>query len=79
MTPTNPLEYVFIIFTTLIGGGVQAMIIGSLSAVMATANRTEQQFRNQMDTINSSMRFMGLEDGLTEDVRRFFNFQNLGK
>ena len=76
MIPSSPAEFAFGIITTLFGGAVQASIIGSVSAVIASAGGGENEFRNSMDTINHSMRQMNLDVRLIDDVRKFFNFQH---
>ena len=55
ITPSNPLEYIFVTFSLLAGSTIWALIVGTICGIVATGDPHTTEFKQKMDELNYFM------------------------
>ena len=72
--PTNRIEYMFSLITTLVGMLVFAVIIGSSSSLITSLDSEGEARLEQMNAINQYMAFRGVPQWLQNRVRAYYEY-----
>ena len=51
ITPSNPLEYIFVTFSLLAGSTIWALIVGTICGIVATGDPHTTEFKQKMDEV----------------------------
>lgn len=73
--PQNLWERLYLVFGTMIGGGIFAYVTGNVCQVMASMNVRETEFQTMMDAVNRFIEEAYLSDELAERLRKYVRYK----
>lgn len=71
-SPTNVIEYGYMIFSWMFGVFVFALLLGQIRDIVYNANKNVEEFRSTMDKALSECKRLDLPPAVTDKVRRWF-------
>lgn len=73
--PQNLSERLYLVFATMIGGGIFAYVTGNVCQVMAGMNVRETEFQAMMDAVNRFIDEAYLSDELADRLRKYVRYK----
>ena len=74
ITPSEPTQYVYVIFIMLIGAAIYGFIIGSMANIIANIDIAKAHFREQMQNINIFLKFRNIPLDLQKRIRSYYSY-----
>ncbi|KAK3288152.1 hypothetical protein CYMTET_4363 [Cymbomonas tetramitiformis] len=73
--PTNDLERIMVVCSTVVGASVYAYMVGAVCGIVAQMDEEKNEFYKRMDNLNYFMRDKNFPPNLQERLRDFFRFR----
>lgn len=73
--PQNIYERLYLVFATMIGGGIFAYVTGNVCQVVASMSVRETEFQTMMDSANRFIDEAYLSDELAERLRKYVRYK----
>ena len=74
ISPRNPTQIIVSSFIIITGAIVSAFIFGNMAALMATMNKKNTMFDEQLDLVNTTMRRMKLDETMMDKVVDYMRY-----
>lgn len=73
--PTNDLERIMVVCSTVVGASVYAYMVGAVCGIVAQMDEEKNEFYKRMDNLNYFMRDKNFPPNLQERLRDYFRFR----
>jgi voltage-gated potassium channel len=74
VTPITPIQTIFTISVQLIGAGLYGYVIAIFASLIANLDSARKKFSEQMDEINTFMRFRKIPLDLQKQIRSYYDY-----
>lgn len=74
VTPVTPLQTVFTIVVEVIGAGLYGYVIAIFASLIANLDSARRKFSEQIDEINTFMRFRKIPADLQKQIRSYYDY-----
>ena len=74
VTPVTPLQTVFTIVVEVIGAGLYGYVIAIFASLIANLDSARRKFSEQIDEINTFMRFRKIPPHLQKQIRNYYDY-----
>jgi voltage-gated potassium channel len=74
VTPVTPMQTIFTISVEVIGAGLYGYVIAIFASLIANLDSARKKFSEQMDEINTFMRFRKIPLGLQKQIRSYHDY-----
>ncbi len=74
ITPSTPLETLFVIIVELIGAGMYGFIIGNIANIIANIDIAKSQYREKMEKVTTFMRYKNIPMDLKAKITDYYDY-----
>lgn len=74
ITPVTPLQTIFTIVVEVIGAGLYGYVIAIFTSLIANLDAARRKFSEQIDEINTFMRFRKIPPDLQKQIRSYYDY-----
>lgn len=74
VTPVTPIQTIFTISVEVIGAGLYGYVIAIFASLIANLDSARKKFSEQMDEINTFMRFRKIPLDLQKQIRSYYDY-----
>lgn len=74
VTPVTPMQTIFTISVEVIGAGLYGYVIAIFASLIANLDSAQKKFSEQMDEINTFMRFRKIPLDLQKQIRSYYDY-----
>ncbi|MCK5736430.1 MAG: ion transporter [Spirochaetaceae bacterium] len=74
ITPSNPVQFIYVIFIMLLGAAIYGFIIGNIANIIANIDVAKSQFREKIDNIDTFLKYRDIPNELQKRIHDYYDY-----
>ncbi len=74
ITPSNPAQFIYVIFIMLLGAAIYGFIIGNIANIIANIDVAKSQFREKIDNIDTFLKYRDIPHDLQKRIHDYYDY-----
>jgi len=74
ITPSTPVQFIYVIFIMLMGAAIYGFIIGNIANIIANIDVAKSQFREKLENIDTFLKYRGIPSELQKRIHDYYDY-----
>jgi voltage-gated potassium channel len=74
ITPSTPVQFVYVIFIMLLGAAIYGFIIGNIANIIANIDVAKSQFREKIENIDTFLKYRDIPNHLQKRIHDYYDY-----
>ena len=74
ITPSTPVQFIYVIFVMLLGAAIYGFIIGNIANIIANIDVAKSQFREKMENIDTFLKYRDIPGDLQKRIHDYYDY-----
>jgi len=74
ITPSTPVQFIYVIFIMLMGAAIYGFIIGNIANIIANIDVAKSQFREKIENIDTFLKYRDIPGDLQKRIHDYYDY-----